>query len=145
MDCYNKFNQGDNEEENLGGNPESLGEPTENKTVERRAIPELSFDLFREVEEIFDDILIAEINLEGIGNFQLIGMNELPMDRVMRLSHAKGERQIRVMREMINTCLVNPEDRTIIDNLTFEDFSELVQQWVIKSKGIIVDGDEEDE
>lgn len=144
MDNNENFNSENDREPNSGTPEPTHQEPSEPRDTEKRAVPEISFDLFRELEETFDKISVAEINLEGISDFKIIGMNELPMDRVMKLSHAKGERQIRVMREMITTCLINPEESEIIDNLNFDNFSEFVQQWVVKSKGVIVeDGDEE--
>jgi hypothetical protein len=74
----------------------------------------------------------------------MVGLDELPMERLMRMAHADGKRQVMIMREYIKLCLVNPTQWDSLETLNFEQFTNFVRDWIVGSKGIPLMEQEED-
>jgi hypothetical protein len=75
----------------------------------------------------------------------MVGLDELPMERIMRMGHADGRRQVMIMREYIRLCLVNPTQWDSLETLNFEQFSHFVRDWIVGSKGVPFMEQEEEE
>lgn len=77
--------------------------------------------------------------------FDLVGLNEMPMHYLMRMAHANGKRQIQIVREYIQFCLIDPDQWNLVDSLNFEQFTNLVTGWLAGSSGVNMDfGDNND-
>jgi len=67
--------------------------------------------------------------IEGY-EFDLIGLNELPMSKLMKLMHVSGRSQIELVHEYIQLCLVNPKQFEIVESLDFGQFNFFMKAWL---------------
>jgi hypothetical protein len=102
-------------------------------------------ELIADIESAFESFTVAEVNVDGT-KISMVGLDELPMERIMRMAHADGRRQVMIMREYIKLCLVNPTQWDSLETLNFEQFSHFVRDWIVGSKGVpFIEEEDEDE
>jgi hypothetical protein len=130
------FNSEDRTPENEQQDNES-GQPESPETLEGVSgkISEPDEELIASVERAFESITVAEIQVDGV-IFSLIGLDELPMENLMKLAHFKGKRQVMLMRQYARLCLVNPSQWELLENLKLQEFTAFAQGWILNSKSI---------
>ena len=107
----------------------------EGKRDEDSRASEPTQELIADIESAFESFTVSEVNLDGM-KISMVGLDELPMERLMRMAHADGRRQVMIMREYIKICLVNPQQWDNLETLNFEQFTHFVRDWIVGSKGI---------
>jgi hypothetical protein len=140
-----KFSSGDGSSEEdfeSGGKPES-SESVESKGDETPRASEPTQELIADIESAFESFTVSEVDVDGM-KISMVGLDELPMERLMRMAHADGKRQVMIMREYIKLCLVNPTQWDSLETLNFEQFTNFVRDWIVGSKGIPLMEQEED-
>jgi hypothetical protein len=119
-------------------------ESVESKRDEDSRASEPTQELISDIESAFESFTVSEVDVDGI-KISMVGLDELPMERLMRMAHADGRRQVMIMREYIKLCLVNPKQWDSLETLNFQQFSHFVRDWIVGSKGIPFMEQEEEE
>jgi|694.fasta_scaffold145865_2 hypothetical protein len=83
----------------------------------------------------FKSFTITDVEVDGTV-FSLVGLDEMPIERLIRMSHARGKRQVMIMRDYAKVCLVNPQQWDILETLNFNQFAKFVEGWISSSKGM---------
>ena len=138
--------RGGSSEENQesGREPETHGN-TENERAESPRELKATKELISDIESAFKSFTVAEVDVDGT-KISMVGLDELPMERIMRMAHADGRRQVMIMREYIKLCLVNPTQWDALETHNFEQFSHFVRDWILGSKGVpFMEQEEEDD
>ena len=120
-----------NELPNKRGGPESHEAPSGTPKNETQATRELISD----IEMAFKSFTITDVEVDGTV-FSLLGLDEMPIERLIRMSHAKGKRQVMIMRDYAKVCLVNPKQWDILETLNFNQFAKFVEGWISSSRGM---------
>ena len=143
---------GDSEKNGLSdkrGGPESHETPSGASKDEGvpKDVPVATQELISSIEMAFNSFTTTDVEVDGTV-FRLVGLDEMPIERLIRMSHARGKRQVMIMRDYAKICLINPQQWDILETLNFNQFAKFVEGWIINSKGIPLidnseDGDED--
>ena len=82
------------------------------------------------INEVFKDVDQIEIQT-NMGTVKLISLEEIPMTQMREFMMAPGELKMVAMAEIIQMCLVNPEDwDRKLELMSVKDMNRLIKQWM---------------
>ncbi len=82
------------------------------------------------INEAFRDIDQIEIQT-SMGPVKLISLEEIPMAQMREFMMTPGELKMVAMAEIIQMCLVNPEDwDKKLELMSVKDMNRLIKQWM---------------
>ncbi len=82
------------------------------------------------INEVFKDIDQIEIQT-SMGTVKLISLEEIPMTQMREFMMAPGEMKMVAMAEIIQMCLVNPDDwDKKLELMSVKDMNRLIKQWM---------------
>ena len=126
-DSQEEFQQDD------GGNQPSQGDGQQDKTPSRNATSEIderfTIEIAQKIDSAFNSFKVYTVEFND-NHFEMISFNELPSRFIQRVSQANGKRQIKIMGEYVQLCLVDPTQWRIIQEFEFSDFNEFVKRWL---------------
>ena len=98
------------------------------------------------INEVFKEVDQIEIQT-SMGPIKLISLEEIPMTQMRDFMMAPGELKMVAIAEIIQICLVNPEDwDRKFDLMSVKEMNRLVKQWMqISGDMSRLDGDEDEE
>jgi hypothetical protein len=82
------------------------------------------------INEVFKDVDQIEIQTT-MGTVKLISLEEIPMTQMRDFMMAPGEMKMVAMADIIQMCLVNPEDwDKKLELMSVKDMNRLIKQWM---------------
>jgi hypothetical protein len=82
------------------------------------------------INEVFKDVDQIEIQT-NMGTVKLISLEEIPMTQMREFMMAPGELKMVAMADIIQMCLVNPEDwDRKLELMSVKDMNRLIKQWM---------------
>jgi len=82
------------------------------------------------INEVFRDIDQIEIQT-SMGPVKVISLEEIPMTQMREFMLAPGELKMIAMAEIIQMCLVNPEDwDKKFDLMSVKEMNRFIKQWM---------------
>lgn len=82
------------------------------------------------INEVFKDVDQIELQT-NMGSIKLISLEEIPMTQMKEFMLAPGDLKMVAMSEMLQMCLVNPEDwDRKLDLLSVKEMNRLINQWM---------------
>jgi hypothetical protein len=82
------------------------------------------------INEVFRDIDQIEIQT-SMGPVKVISLEEIPMTQMREFMLAPGELKMIAMAEIIQMCLVNPEDwDRKFDLMSVKEMNRFIKQWM---------------
>ena len=94
------------------------------------------------INEVFRDIDQIEIQT-SMGPVKVISLEEIPMTQMREFMLAPGELKMIAMAEIIQMCLVNPEDwDKKFDLMSVKEMNRFIKQWMQISGDMATLGEE---
>ena len=82
------------------------------------------------INEVFKDIDQIEIQTT-MGPVKVISLEEIPMTQMREFMLAPGELKMVAMAEIVQMCLVNPEDwDKKFDLMSVKEMNRFIKQWM---------------
>jgi hypothetical protein len=82
------------------------------------------------INEVFKDVDQIEIQTT-MGTVKLISLEEIPITQMRDFMMAPGEMKMVAMADIIQMCLVNPEDwDKKLELMSVKDMNRLIKQWM---------------
>lgn len=88
--------------------------------------------LFESFEKMFPSFNYVSLDTSA-GEIGIIGLNEMPISSMKKFMEAPEHMKITVMSEFVKTCLLNPTDWAKLENISIDEFTEIIAQWMQKS------------
>jgi hypothetical protein len=97
------------------------------------------------INEVFKDVDQVEIQTR-MGTVKLISLEEVPMTHMRDFMMAPGEMKMIAMAEIIQMCLVDPDDwDNKLEIMSVKDMNRLIKQWMQISGDLSMLTDESEE
>ena len=97
------------------------------------------------INEVCKDVDQVEIQT-SMGTVKLISLEEIPMTQMRDFMMAPGEMKMVAMAEIIQMCLVDPEDwDKKLELMSVKDMNRLIKQWMRISGDLSMLTDESEE
>jgi hypothetical protein len=94
------------------------------------------------INEVFRDVDQIEIQT-SMGPVKVISLEEIPMTQMREFMLAPGELKMIAMAEIIQICLVNPEDwDKKFDLMSVKETNRFIKQWMQISGDMSMIGEE---
>jgi hypothetical protein len=97
------------------------------------------------INEVFRDVDQIEIQT-SMGPVKVISLEEIPMTQMRDFMMAPGELKMIAMAEMIQICLVDPEDwDRKFDLMSVKELNRFIKQWMQISGDLSMIGEDRGE